>query len=308
MIGVAMGAANVIPGVSGGTIAFISGIYERLINALKSLDLDALKLLTQGKIKALLVHVDFWFLVSLFAGVALSIISLAKLLKYLFGEYPVLVWAFFFGLILASIYFVGRTVGKWAVPQLAGAVVFATVAASISFFTPAVENPAFFYVFICGIIAICSMILPGLSGSFVLLLMGNYLLVLGAISAMDFGIIIPMALGCVVGLVVFSRFLSWLFDNYRDLTIASMTGFIVGSLATIWPWKTAEYLKDASGELVLRKGEPKVIGYNWQLPEVFGGALPDSFAGETWVALLMMLLGMIILIVVEKAGSAKSIT
>lgn len=303
-IGLAMGAANVIPGVSGGTIAFISGIYERLIKALKSFDVDAFKLLTKGKIKELIDHVDLWFIVSLFAGMAVSVISLAKALKYLFGAYPVLVWAFFFGLILASIYFVGRTISKHNVGTIAAGVVFAGIAGSISLFSPGVENPNFFYILLCGIVAICSMILPGLSGSFILLLMGNYLLVLGAVSALQFNIIIPMALGCVVGLIVFSRFLSWLFDNYRDLTIASMTGFIIGSLATIWPWKTEIYLmKD--GVEVLRKGKPKVIGYNWQLPEVFGGELADSFAGETWIALGLMLAGVVVLVIVEKAGEAK---
>lgn len=301
-----MGAANVIPGVSGGTIAFITGIYERLIKALKSFDVDGLKLLTKGKIEELLEHVDFWFLVSLFAGIGASIITLAKLLKYLFGSYPVLVWAFFFGLIFASIYYVGKTVKQWSVAPIISAAIFATIAASISFFTPGVENSSFFYVFLCGIVAICSMILPGLSGSFILLLMGNYMLVLGAVSAFDLGIIIPMALGCVIGLVVFSRFLSWLFDNHPDMTIASMTGFIIGSLATIWPWKSAEYLTDANGELILRKGEPKVVGYNWQLPETFGGAMPESFSGETWLALGMIVLGIGILVVVEKAGASKS--
>lgn len=304
-IGLAMGAANVIPGVSGGTIAFISGIYERLIKALKSFDVDAFKLLTKGKFKEFIEHVDLWFIVSLFLGMAVSIISLAKILKYLFGAYPVLVWAFFFGLILASIFFVGRTIKKFNAINIVAGLVFAGIAGSISLFSPGVENPNFFYILLCGVVAICSMILPGLSGSFILLLMGNYLLVLGALSALQFNIIIPMGLGCVVGLIFFSRFLSWLFDNYRDLTIASMTGFIVGSLATIWPWKTEIYLLNDLGEQVLRKGKPKVIGYNWQLPETFGGQLADSFAGETWAALGLMVLGVIVLVAVEKAGEAK---
>lgn len=304
-IGLAMGAANVIPGVSGGTIAFISGIYERLIKALKSFDVDALKLLTKGKLKELIEHVDLWFVVSLFAGMAVSVISLAKILKELIKVYPVLVWAFFFGLILASVYFVGKTIKKHNLATVAAGLVFAVLAGSISLFSPAVENPSFFFVFVCGVIAICSMILPGLSGSFVLILLGNYWLVLQAVTELNFNIIVPMALGCVVGLLVFSRFLSWLFDNYRDLTIASMTGFIIGSLATIWPWKTNIYRVDEFGELILRKGEPKVIGYNYFLPETFGGELADSFAGETWVALGLMALGIVVLVVVEKAGEAK---
>lgn len=298
--GIAMGAANVIPGVSGGTIAFITGIYERLINAIKSLNVKALNLLIKGKFKELIEHVDLSFLLPLFVGIAVSIISLAKIFEFLFDTYPVLIWAYFFGLILASVFFIGKRISVWNVGTLFAGFLFAGIAAAISFLTPAVENENMFYVFICGIVAICSMILPGLSGSFILILMGNYLLVLRAIPAMDFKILIPLGVGCVAGLIAFSHFLSWLFDNYRAHTISAMTGFILGSLATIWPWKKVVYLTDAMGEIILRKGEPKVAGYEWKAPELLGGAMPENFSGETWTALFLVVVGIVSIWLMER--------
>ncbi len=237
--GLAMGGANVIPGVSGGTIALITGIFERLINAIKSLNLKAARLFFSWKIKEFIQHTDFYFLVSVFAGIGMSIISFAILLEYLFQNYQVLVWAYFFGLILASVYYVGKTISKWSCVVIALFIVGFTAAILFTLLSPAKENNTVFYNFFAGIMAACSMILPGLSGSFVLLLMGNYqLIMIDAVSNFDFSVLIPVGIGAVVGIVAFSYVLSWVFKKYKDQTISLLTGFILGSLAIIWPWKT----------------------------------------------------------------------
>lgn len=310
-IGMAMGAANVIPGVSGGTIAFITGIYERLINALKSFDVEALKLLGKGRIKDLLNHIDFGFLASMGAGVVVSIISLAKLLEFLLCTYPVLTNAFFFGLIFASVYLVGKEIKKWDASVIGSFVVGTALALSIVFFNPASANANMFYLFICGMVAISSMILPGLSGSYVLLIMGNYLLVIGSIN--DFfggdmgalGIMIPFAVGCGIGLLVFSRILAFVFDKYKEPTIGLLTGFVFGSLAVIWPWKETRFMKNNLGEFVDKKGqiiqdvcrEGIVLKYDRYVP-----SLDTGF----WFAVGLIILGIILVIGIEKWGSDKT--
>ncbi len=259
--GMAMGVANVIPGVSGGTIALITGIFERLINAIKSFNLKAVKLLFKGEFKAFVEHTDLAFVISLFFGVGVAIIGIANLFKYLFEFYPVYLWSFFFGLILASIYFVGRTIEKWSVGVIISFVLGASLAIAMTFMTPASQNENPIYLVACGVVAICSMILPGLSGSYVLILMGNYQLVaIDAISNMRVDILIPVGIGAALGLVAFSHLLSWLFKKYKDQTIAVLTGFILGSLGIIWPWKTA--IEQAFGDKV------KVIGYDYFIPEM----------------------------------------
>ena len=236
--GAAMGAANVIPGVSGGTIALITGIFERLIDAIKSFDITAIKLLLSGRFKEFGKHVDFLFLVSVFAGIGISIFSLARLLDYLFVNYPIHIWSYFFGLIIASVYFVGKTITKWDASTIISFIIGTAIAIFITVLTPARENDAVWYVFICGIVAACSMILPGLSGSFVLILMGNYQLVMiDSINNLDFQILIPLIFGAGFGLLAFSHLLSWIFKKFRNQTIGMLTGFILGSLSILWPWK-----------------------------------------------------------------------
>ncbi|XOV91986.1 MAG: DUF368 domain-containing protein [Bacteroidota bacterium] len=259
--GLAMGAANVIPGVSGGTIAFITGIYQKLIDALKSFDLVSLRLLISGKIKEFVLKTDLYFLIAIFLGIGISILSLARVLEYAFLNYEILTLAFFFGLIVASIPGVGKQVSSYNIPNVVALIIGVAIAAGIAFLPPAESNASFLYLLICGGVAICSMILPGLSGSYVLLLMGNYVLVMQAISTLNFSIILPMALGCLLGLVLFSRLLSFLFKNYQDLTISILTGFVAGSLAIIWPWKETQYL-------VLESGKQKPTGYDWYFPEL----------------------------------------
>ena len=292
--GLAMGAANVIPGVSGGTIALITGIYERLINAIKRCDPKALKLVLKGQFNDAWNYIDGRFLFALMAGVAISIVSLARLFEYLLEHHERLTMAFFFGLILLSIVYVAQRVTAWTPTVWLALLIGSAVAIGIAFLAPATENPAFFYVFLCGVAAISSMILPGLSGSFVLIIMGNYALVLGAINNFDLGIIIPLALGCGFGLIAFSHILSWVFKHYANHTLAIMTGFVIGSLVVIWPWK--ETLTDT----VLREGKPPkevVTGYAWQMPE-----LANS---QTWLAVGLMVLGALSIVVMERVAGGK---
>ena len=241
--GIAMGAANVIPGVSGGTIALITEIFERLINAIKSFNLTAFKLLLKGKISAFIKYTDLYFLLSILLGIAIAIISLARVFDYLFTEYPVYIWAFFFGLVLASVYFVGGRISKVNAAVVITFVIGTAIAITISFLSKGQESDNFFYLVLCGVIAICSMILPGLSGSFILFIMGNYRLVaIDAINDRDISILFPVIIGAVGGLIAFSHILSWVFKRYKDETISILTGFILGSVSILWPWQQEEYL------------------------------------------------------------------
>lgn len=255
----AMGAANVIPGVSGGTIAFITGIYERLISAIKNIDLDALRLLFTGRLGLLSTKIDLTFLTMIALGVVISILSLARLLEYTFVYYESFTLAFFFGLILASVIGVGRQIEVLNLAVLISFLTGLIIAGSIAFLPPAESNDSFFYMMLCGAVAVCSMVLPGLSGSYVLLLMGNYILVLQAIYTFDFYLLIPLLLGCLVGLIAFARLLSYLFAHYKDQTIGLLTGFVAGSLLIIWPWKTTRYMK-------VMGDKEKAVGYDWNLP------------------------------------------
>lgn len=291
--GMGMGAANVIPGVSGGTIALITGIFERIINALKSFDGKAISLLFKGKFKELLDYIDFYFLVAVFSGMVISIVSLARVFEYLFSYYPVYIWSFFFGLILASVYFVGKTVEKWKLSVVITFIVGSAVAVWLSFLNPATQNDSFVYLVICGVVAICSMILPGLSGSFVLMLMGNYeLVMINAVNDINLKVIFPVGIGAVVGLLAFSHFLSWIFKKYKDETISILTGFILGSLSIIWPWKNVIYRFDELGAPVLKNGKQMVQGYKL--------AFPQEFNGEVIFAIILIIIGILIIAFMEK--------
>jgi putative membrane protein len=282
--GLAMGAANVIPGVSGGTIALITEIFERLINAIKSFDLAAMKLLLRGKFREFARHTDLFFLLAIAAGVVIAIVSLARLFDYLFREYPVFIWAFFFGLVLASVYFVGRRITKISPAVIITFIIGTGIAVLISFLSKGQENDSFFYLMLCGVAAICSMILPGLSGSFILFIMGNYRLVaIDAINERDFGILLPVLIGAAVGLVAFAHILSWVFRRFRNETISVLTGFILGSVSILWPWQKEEYLADAAGNFILEDGEKIVTHYTRYLP-----GQPDA---HFWTAIAFILLG-----------------
>jgi putative membrane protein len=291
-----MGAANVIPGVSGGTVALITGIFEKLIDSIKSFDLTALKLLLTGKFRQLARHINLDFLVAVFAGVAISILTLARLFDFLFKSYPHYIWSFFFGLILASVFFVGKTVEKWRLSVIISLIIGTAFAFSVSVLSPASENSSLLYLFICGIIAACSMILPGLSGSFVLILLGNYQLVMiDSINDLNLLVLLPVVLGAVIGLLAFSHVLSWVFKKFKDQTIALLTGFILGSMGILWPWKHPEYKHDALGHILLKKsGEKVVSGYDWYIP--------DTWSTAVIVAVLLMIAGIFTIYLLEKSA------
>lgn len=296
--GMGMGAANVIPGVSGGTIALITGIFENLIDSIKSFDLKAVQLLLKFKIKDFIKHTDLFFLIAVFSGALVSVFSLAKILGFLFANYPIYVWAFFFGLILASVYFVGRTIEKWNFSVIATFIIGTGIAIALSTLSPATQNDSFLYLIICGVVAICSMILPGLSGSFVLILLGNYeLVMIQAVSNVEIRILFPVAIGAVGGLILFSHLLSWVYQNFKDQTISILTGFILGSLVILWPWKNELYRLDEAGNAILKNGEKVIQGY-----ERF---IPDTMTVEVWGAIIWMVIGIVSIWIFEKAANKQ---
>ena len=314
--GFGMGAANVIPGVSGGTIALITGIFERLIHSLKSFDLKAIKLIFTGKFKEFAKHTDIAFLFTVFFGAIISIFSLAKVLGYLFDNYPIFIWAYFFGLILASVYFVARTIDKWKISVIISFIIGTAIAVVITVLTPAKENTSFFYLIICGMAGVCSMILPGLSGSFILILMGNYELVMidavNNLSAVVHGdydlamealkIIAPVAIGIVVGLLVFSHLLSWIYKKFKNQTIATLSGFIFGSLSILWPWKHSfdknHGLFEANkyGKLITFTEDDKIYFFEKYFPQM------DS---TFFIAIGLVIVGIASIWLVEKLATKK---
>lgn len=296
--GVAMGTANIIPGVSGGTIALITGIFERLINALKNFNTKAMKLFLSRQWSQLAQHLDLYFLLAIFAGVGAALISLAKIFDFLFSEYPVYIWSYFFGLVMASVYFVGKTISQRSIAVYISFVAGAAIAAGITFLNPATENNSFLYLMLCGVVAVCSMILPGLSGSFVLILMGNYQLVaIDAINNFDLNILFPMTIGAVFGLLAFSHFLSWLLKRFKSETIGVLTGFILGSLSILWPWKEAVHMTNASGELLIKDGAPVV--------ERYVVTLPEALNTEVILAFVIMIAGIATIWIIEGMAKAK---
>ncbi|MGA1318372.1 MAG: DUF368 domain-containing protein [Rubrivivax sp.] len=264
LTGLCIGAANVIPGVSGGTIALLTGVYGRLLAAVGHLTGAPLRLARARRWREAWTAADGSFLTVLGAGLIVSIFTFARLFEWLLRTHEVETMAFFFGLILLSIFYVGQGVAHWRADRLIALLVGAAVAAGVALMAPASENPDPVYVFVCGVIAVASMILPGLSGSFVLLMMGNYALVLGAVGHLHWPVLIPMTLGCAVGLLGFSRLLDWVLKRWRDLTLALMTGFVLGSLAVIWPWK-----HKATADIARADGSVKTVvtGFDWYLPD-----------------------------------------
>ena len=236
--GMAMGAADVVPGVSGGTIAFISGIYEELLSTISNVNLSLLKTLKTSGIKAAWKQMNGSFLAALVLGIFVSIVSLAKVIKHLLESQPILIWSFFFGLVLASIIYIAKQITDWNFKAFLILITGALLAYFITTLNPLVsENSSSLFVFLAGAIAICAMILPGISGSFILVLLGAYKPVLEAINNRDFKTILVFMAGAIVGLLAFSRVLKWLFKNHKNLTLSVLTGFIIGSLNKIWPWK-----------------------------------------------------------------------
>lgn len=244
--GMAMGAADVVPGVSGGTLAFILGIYERLLAAISAVNLRALQLLARGQLRACWQQIDGTFLVCLFGGVLLSIFSLASLISWLLEHRPVPLWAFFNGLILAALPLLLRSV-RWTFGRSLLFVAGICLAVLIGSLTPVQFNPAAWMFFVAGAVAICAMILPGISGSFILLISGMYAPVLLAVRELQLAILLLFLLGCISGLLGFSRFLNWLLKHYHDATLALLTGVVVGAMYRLWPWQSATSMYMPSG-------------------------------------------------------------
>jgi len=235
--GMGMGAADVVPGVSGGTVAFITGIYEELINSLTSFNLGALKLLFNGKIKALWQHVNATFLLILFSGILASIFSLTKFISWALISHPVLVWSYFFGLILASVIAMGRQINFKHWVNALMFVLAVWLAFEVTRVSGMQTTPTTLFFFFAGAIAICAMILPGISGSFILLLMGMYQPVIDAVHNFNGLVLGAFAAGCIAGLLSFTHLLSWLLKYFHASTLAALTGFMLGSLNKVWPWK-----------------------------------------------------------------------
>ena len=290
----AMGMDDVVPGVSGGTIAFISGIYEELIASIRSVDLTALKLLCGFRLKALWRHINGKFLFSVLLGIAVAIFSLARLMTYLLEHHPIEIWSFFFGLIIASALLVSREVKRWNAASVISLLVGAVLAYWITVISP-VETPnTWWFILLSGAVAICAMILPGISGAFILLLLGKYQFILLAVGELRIGVLALFVIGAVAGIVSFSHLLSWLLRRHHDPTIALLMGFMIGSLNKVWPWKEVlETYADSHGALH---------------PLVERNVLPSTFADLTgsesqlWQAAALAVAGFLVIYLIERIG------
>ena len=283
-----MGAADVVPGVSGGTIAFISGIYEELITSINNVNLSLFKTLKYEGLKAAWNQLNGSFLLALFIGIGISILSLAKLMAWLLLNKPIFLWSFFFGLVIASILFVGKQISKWNVATIVLFIVGSVVAYYITSLPVLGTNESSWYLFLAGALAICAMILPGISGAFILVLLGAYQPVLEALNNRDIKTIAIIGAGAVVGLLSFSKILKWLFNNYRNLTLATLTGFILGSLNKIWPWK------ETIATRLNSKGE--------EVPLIQGSISPFSYPEEPQIvwAITLAILGFLTIFLLER--------
>jgi putative membrane protein len=307
--GLAMGAADVVPGVSGGTIAFISGIYEELIETIHKIDLGFFTIWKKEGFKAAWKHYNLSFLLALFAGVFISILSLAKVITSLLDTYPIMVWSFFFGLVIASIVYVGQQITKWNVSMVIGLLVATILSYLITIAEPIGTADSTWFLFFAGFIAIIAMILPGISGAFILLLMGAYTSVIGIVTQLASGItslnttilfealgkLMIFAVGALVGLKVFSKALNWMFKHHKNLILAVLIGFMVGALNKIWPWKEViEYRTNHAGE---------------QVPFLERSILPQNFDGNPYVlyAVVFAIIGFLTIFLLEKLANKKSV-
>ncbi len=261
--GMAMGAADVVPGVSGGTIAFISGIYEELITTISGVNLGLLSTWKADGFKAMWEELNGNFIVALFAGILVSIFSVMRVANYLLENHPVLIWSFFFGLVVASIWFVGKQIPKWTWKIVLALVIGAGVAFYIVSLPPLSASNSYLFLFFAGALAVCAMILPGISGAFILVLLGAYKSITEAAHDFDLKTLGIVGIGAVFGLLTFSKILKWLFVHYSSITLAVLTGFIAGSLNKIWPWKeTLETAMYGEKEVVLK--EASVLPWNFE--------------------------------------------
>lgn len=296
--GLAMGSADVVPGVSGGTIAFITGIYEELIKSIRAVNFHALKFLFAGKFRVFWEYINGSFLVALFLGVVIAIVSFSTLILHLLQTYPILVWSFFFGLIAASALVIGMGIKKWTFAAIVSFILGTGIAFFITIVSPSETPEAGWFIFLSGALAICAMILPGISGSFILLLLGKYEYIFTALKNFDFQVIGLFILGCITGILSFSHLLAWMFRHYKTVTVALLSGFMVGSLNKVWPWKVP-------AEVRMIKGEERVITER--------NLLPGAFENETgnpslWMgAVVLFFIGFLLIWLLERYANKKQV-
>jgi len=293
-----MGGADAVPGVSGGTIALITGIYEKLLASIKSFDLSLLKDLRNGKFFHIWQHINGTFLIILLSGIATSLLSLARLMIYLLQNYPIQLWSFFFGLIIISSIIVLKEINQWDWGTIAAIVLGGVIAFGVTSITPAETPKDLWFVFISGAIALCSMILPGISGAFILLILGKYEYIYGALKDFNLPVILTFVTGGAVGLLSFSKILSWLLEKHHHITIATLSGFMIGSLNKIWPWKNVvSYRLNSHGE---------------QVPLMDENVMPPNYLNLTGQeplilqAILFMTIGILMVILITKIAQLKT--
>ena len=318
--GLAMGAANKVPGVSGGTVSFVFGFYEELIYSFRKINLNAFKLLINGRFRSFYRYVNGQFLLLIMGGSIFSYFSISLVLDYFLVNYELYVWSWFFGMIIGSIYYIGKDFGDWSIKNIASLIIGASIGLGISFLTPATENDNLWFVFICGIIGVSGMTLPGLSGSFILILMGNYVLLLvdsvnelfyvvtnlltgnfevlsDPIKIRYLKIITVFTAGSAFGLVSISHVLGYVLKRWNQIVNAVIIGFITGSLGIVWPWKITLYLKNESQFLLDKKGNKIVENY-----ERF---IPDFSSSETWFGLFYIAIGILLILAIDFYGRKK---
>lgn len=290
--GMAMGAADVVPGVSGGTIAFISGIYEELINSINNIDLKLLSVLKKEGVRPFWTKLNGNFLSALFLGIFISLFSLAKFLSWLLENKPILLWSFFFGLVFASIFLVGKEIKRWGLTTILVGIAGAAIAYFITTLPPSENVESLPYLFLSGALAVCAMILPGISGAFILVLLGSYKTILDAVHEKDIKMVATVAVGAIFGLLSFARLLKWMFKHYRNLTLALLTGFILGSLNKIWPWKKVLETKTFGDKTVVINEK---------------NVLPNAFEGDPQLLLSigLAIIGFSLIFILERMASKK---
>jgi len=305
--GIAMGAADVVPGVSGGTIAFISGIYEELISTINSLDLNFFKIWKKEGLKNSWKTYNLSFLLTLFIGIAISILSLAKIIKWLLHHEPLLLWSFFFGLVLASILYIGKQITSWNPKVFLSIMIAAVISYFITIAEPIASPESLWYLLFCGFIAIIAMILPGVSGAFILLILGAYETFIGILNQFREGLtslnfemlwqafykILIIGVGAILGLKLFSKILNWMFSKHKNITLAVLTGFMIGSLNKLWPWKRVLSWRTNSEGI--------------KVPFIEKSILPANFEGDSrivWV-LLFISIGFLLILVLERLATKK---
>lgn len=315
--GLGMGAANKVPGVSGGVVAFVAGFYEEFIYSLQKVNGKAFKLLINGRFKSFFRYINGRFLSLLFFGMIVSYFSVSKILDYLIVHYELFVWSVFFGMIIGSIYYINKDFKDWNTKTILSLIIGITIGVGISFLDPATENDNLWFVFFCGMISVSGMTLPGFSGSFILILLGNYVLLLvDSVNALfdtvfdifsgDFEsishperirmlkVLAVFTLGSVAGLVTFSHILNYVLKRYKSITLSILMGFIIGSLGVVWPWKKTIYRISDSGEILIdRTGNNIIENYERFLPEL---------NSETYIAITFVIVGILIVLALEWYG------